>query len=104
MPVSDPELLALIRRTACLGCGSIPPEGVDAHHVKTRGAGGGDEFWNLLALCRSCHREIHTIGMLKMSQRHGAVKAWLDAAGWVYIEALKRWERTDGEEGLGTKD
>ena len=29
------------------------------HHIKTRGAGGGDEMSNLVGLCWQCHRKTH---------------------------------------------
>ena len=28
---------------------------LDVHHIKPKGAGGGDSFKNLIVLCRSCH-------------------------------------------------
>ena len=49
------------------GCGepSEPP-----HHIRTRGAGGSDDSYNLLPLCVSHHREIHTIGCKLFMFRH----------------------------------
>jgi hypothetical protein len=40
------------------GAPSAPP-----HHVRTRGAGGCDEEWNLLALCAFHHRMAHSKGI-----------------------------------------
>jgi len=36
----------------------------DIHHIRTRGAGGTDEDWNLLALCRDHHAELHIMGCM----------------------------------------
>lgn len=42
----------------CEACGA--PAFGDPHHIKTVGAGGGDDDENLLRLCGRCHRLIHT--------------------------------------------
>ena len=60
---SQPCLIGIF----CLGV-------VEAHHVKTRGAGGADRD-NLLALCGRHHSEWHTIGRRSFERRWG-----LDAA------------------------
>jgi hypothetical protein len=44
----------------CQACGS-QAHGAP-HHIKTRGAGGGDEPDNLLRLCPTCHTLIHMKG------------------------------------------
>ena len=30
------------------------------HHVKTKGAGGGDEQENIIIVCKECHHKIHS--------------------------------------------
>jgi len=42
----------------CEVCGS---RAVDVHHIFGRGK-GMDEIWNLMALCRNCHRRVHRQG------------------------------------------
>lgn len=43
----------------CEACGAM----ADApHHIRTRGAGGGEEKGNLMSLCAEHHRQIHTKG------------------------------------------
>lgn len=32
---------------------------LDTHHLQSKGAGGGDERSNLMALCRACHTDFH---------------------------------------------
>lgn len=36
---------------------------VAGHHIKTRGAGGGDVEENLIPLCAAHHSEIHAMGI-----------------------------------------
>lgn len=41
----------------CEQCGAEPePKGLHAHHIVPVVAGGTNDDWNLLALCRSCHK------------------------------------------------
>ena len=63
----------------CENCGG---EGTDKHHIKTRGAGGPDEDWNLILLCRKCHSEVHTIGILTMLQKYPLLDKRLYNKGW----------------------
>jgi 5-methylcytosine-specific restriction endonuclease McrA len=41
----------------CRSCNSR--DQVDAHHIRFRSAGGGDNTRNVCALCRICHDDIH---------------------------------------------
>lgn len=56
--VKSPENLAAVRRRPCRICGGKS----EPHHIRTRGAGGGDELTNLMALCRLHHRRAHDVG------------------------------------------
>jgi len=76
----------------CTACG-IPTR--IKHHVKHRGAGGGDEESNLMPLCFQCHTEVHMVGMLKFSSRNLKVASWLEKNGWKYDEVLNRWSRNE---------
>lgn len=53
----------LARRGRCRGV-------VEACHVKSKGAGGGDRG-NLLPLCTAHHREQHDRGIATFAQRYG---------------------------------
>ena len=56
------ELLpCLVKNEKCFGR-------IDAHHVKTRGAGGKDEG-NLIPLCRAHHIYIHSVGILTFMKK-----------------------------------
>lgn len=51
------KLYKAIRAMPCWGCGSWPS---DSCHVRSRGAGGPNEDFNIIPLCRACHRLQHT--------------------------------------------
>lgn len=63
------ENIEFIRQLPCQVCGKNPPS--DPHHYRTRGAGGGDELTNLMALCHPHHVEIHTIGRRTFWGKYG---------------------------------
>jgi hypothetical protein len=65
--VKSKSNLALIRTMSCFVCGGSPS---DADHIKTKGAGGGDELSNLQALCRLCHIERHSMGIRSFMDRY----------------------------------
>lgn len=83
---SDPEFLAEIRKLACLACGAAPPS--EAHHVRSRGAYGGDDAFNVLPLCKDHHtmgRDAwHRIGPLLFLKRYPHVREYLETLGWVF--------------------
>ncbi len=60
----DPESYRLLRqavlqrdRWRCQSCGSV--EGLEVHHIISRGQLGDDVEDNLITLCWSCHRKTH---------------------------------------------
>jgi 5-methylcytosine-specific restriction endonuclease McrA len=63
IPFRSRENIKKKRHMNCENCGKNPPS--DAHHIKTRGSGGGDELENLIALCRACHTKVHMEGLKK---------------------------------------
>lgn len=55
---SDAAVKAYKRlHSRCEHCGSR--RGLQVHHLKTRGSGGGDEANNLMVLCLECHHKAH---------------------------------------------
>jgi len=54
---------------------SSPP-----HHIRTRGAGGGDEPGNLLALSWDKHREIEMVGAKEFCIRHPWLRYKIEVA------------------------
>lgn len=69
----------------CEICGRYPAE--PHHWCHSRGAGGGDEPWNLLWLCRRHHEEAHRIGRDTFFERYKRrlspqrVRDWLEHRG-----------------------
>jgi len=70
---------------------------VDAHHVKTRGAGGSDIIENLMPLCRAHHSEIHAKGLMWASKNYSSVEYWLGRNGWEVDKFDKKWKRSFDE-------
>lgn len=58
--VVDSEALELyhLEHPLCEICGAQAKP--CPHHIKTRGAGGPDEPWNLVSLCLRCDARVHT--------------------------------------------
>lgn len=85
----DPKFVAQIRALPCMACGRHGM--TEAHHVKTRGSGGGDEPWNLLPLCT----EHHTMGAYGQAWHRGRnaflntfphIRLHLEKLGWIVID------------------
>lgn len=57
-------------------------EDSDRAHIKTRGAGAGNEDWEWLYLCRSHHQEQHRLGWHKFRMKHLVVSYELRIRGW----------------------
>ncbi len=58
---------------ACEACRK--PVSGDPHHIRTRGAGGGDEPENLLRLCYECHQIAHTKGIMILALMHPHIES-----------------------------
>ena len=88
--IVNEALLETIRRLPCLACGVFEPQQYrqaiaddwdcksDAHHVRTRGAGGGDTWDNLMALCRPHHQLWHRVGETEMRRRFVSIDGWFE--------------------------
>ena len=77
--IENRALIEFIKANSpCIACGGPGP--VDAHHVTSRGAGGGDEVENLMALHRLEHQEFHKIGWSKFCEKYPSVRYWLELA------------------------
>lgn len=89
--VVDPKLLAAIRKQPCAACGCRPPS--DAHHIRTKGAGGPDTDWNVFPLDRRCHRCWHQIGARAFCDGHPAFRFLLESKGWSFDDRNHLWNR-----------
>ncbi len=78
----------------CLACNRQP---ADRHHIKTRGSGGTDEDFNLIALCRICHTAIHRMGSVKFILKHPNVEIHFRNKGWEIKEifGIKKLVRSE---------
>jgi hypothetical protein len=85
--IVDEELLAFVRTIPCLACGVTPSH---AHHVTTKGAGGGDTVSNLMPLCWKHHSEWH-LSFVKFIPKYPVVRSWLELAErWDILEKVNR--------------
>lgn len=80
----DPQYLAEVRTKLCFACGI---EGrSEAHHVLSRGAGGGDDWFNVIPLCSDHHtagpRAWHKIGPISFLNEFPHVEDVLKQWGW----------------------
>jgi hypothetical protein len=71
--VKSPSNLRLIRDLPCAICMQKPTE---AHHWKSKGAGGDDSLENLLPLCPPHHREFHNSGEETFWKEHWRQIEW----------------------------
>ena len=69
----------------CLVCNN--PK-TDHCHVKSRGAGGSDDSWNIIYLCRKHHRLQHTMTWHKFCEMYPVVYLELQSKGWRIEEIL----------------
>lgn len=77
--VSDDSVLARTRLIPCVACGAQPS---DPAHIKSRGAGGGDECWNVIPLCRGDHQAQHRMGWVTFARKNWSVFDWLLRHNW----------------------
>lgn len=79
----DFEFKSKIRELPCIVCGAPPPSTVS--HIKTRGSGGGDDAWNIVPKCGTCHREWEDNKSMFLLKHSGFAKH-LTELGWVWWE------------------
>lgn len=73
----------LLKTLACIVCGKRP---VDLCHIRSRGAGGPDEPFNLYPGCRSHHQEQHRLGIVTFAVKYGQVWQYFKSLGWEWME------------------
>lgn len=86
----DYIFLEMIRNQPCSVCGKKPPS--DPSHIRSRGAGGKDEKWNVFPMCRRHHIEWHNITHYKFFKRYPNFYYILMHYGW-YIDDNHRLRR-----------
>lgn len=90
--IVDEALLDQVRALPCLACASRDPHGArsaigedwvrsHAHHVISRGAGGGDVPENVMPLCVEHHNQWHLYGKPYMRKEFAVIDVWMEIAG-----------------------
>lgn len=98
MPTSSPKLLDHVREEFCYACGAkqrILSSGfnlVAPHHIQEKGMGnanGGDDFWNLIPLCKDDHTDAPWAwhrNLKAFLTKYPHVKSYLHILGWEALE------------------
>lgn len=73
----------------CAACRKI--EEVDRCHIKSKGAGGTWDEYNIILMCRLKHVEQHTIGWNKFIEKHPHMKLDFQEKGWEFDSYLNKW-------------
>lgn len=71
------------------------------HHVRSKGAGGGNEKSNLMPICPDHHNlggdSVHRIGLAEFANRFSEVRKWLLENNWEQ-NCYEKWIRGFEEE------
>lgn len=78
----------------CIVCGV---QGVDEHHIKTRGSGGKDEPWNVVYLCHPHHQELHYIGEIRFAEENYAFEKFLKDNNWEVCPIRNKYFHVKGD-------
>lgn len=79
-----------IRNQRCVACGKCGPS--DPAHIKTKGAGAGNEEWEIMPLCREHHVLQHKIGWKTMCEKFPSILDELDSKGWYFNKMFNKWQ------------
>lgn len=80
------ENLEIIRAIPCIICGRKS----DACHIRSIGAGGGDELYNLWPGCRYHHQLQHRFSFKYMADKFPMMDDYLKTNGWFFDGAKLR--------------
>lgn len=90
--VQDRAMLDESHKARCIVCGR---QGCDPAHVKSKGSGGDDVWWNRLHYCRVHHTEQHSKGHAYMMDKYPVVKRVMESMGWYINEFGKLRNKND---------
>lgn len=93
----DAQLLEAVRKMYCAACGK--GNEIHAHHVTSKGAGGGDTRDNVMPLCAAHHAFWHSKGVVETCKRFPGVLKWLHDNN--RLEVFKRATSKRGNDGNG---
>jgi len=83
------EYLDFTKDLSCVACGVRP---CDPDHISTRGAGGGDQAFNVWPLCRACHITRHSKGICRFALGNPCVMLALNERGWKVVKEFDKWK------------
>lgn len=83
----DRAFLDEIKKENCRACGDFP---TDPAHIRSKGAGGPDESFNVIALCRRHHTEQHQRGWWDFLSNKPILWFWMQSIGWQWLDG-KLW-------------
>jgi hypothetical protein len=86
--IVDRDLLDAVSQMPCSVCFKRGPN--DPAHIKSRGSGGHDRPYNVVALCREHHSEQHTMGMMSFVKKYRIFRSKLSMMGWTFDDG-KMW-------------
>jgi predicted restriction endonuclease len=89
--VQDTMALEECRLKPCLICGAK----ADAHHIRSKKAGGHDLEHNLCPLCRTHHVEIHKLGIFTFANKYEVFKEFLLKHNWE-LTPQNKWLHAEG--------
>lgn len=81
--VKNKKLTDSYEHKPCLVCGLRLS---CAAHIKSKGSGGHDIPENLLVLCKLCHTEQHTLGIITFAEKYKSVMIFYINNGFEIIE------------------
>lgn len=83
-PRKDPKFLDRIRALPCVVCAQ--PARSEASHIKTRGSGGGDDWFNVTPKCAVHHREWEDSAPRDFCKRYPHFNEYLHRLGWYFTD------------------
>lgn len=63
----------------------------DPCHIRTFGATGIEEWWNMVPMCREHHDGQHRLGWKRFCEAYPKAAALLKELGWEFLEANGKW-------------
>ena len=90
----DRPFLDSMKQKECVVCGRLPGDlriQIDPSHIRSVGAGGPDEEFNVVSKCRLCHSKWHAIPHSKFCRQHPTFKKVLEDMGWSFGFGNKLW-------------
>jgi hypothetical protein len=65
--------------------------GAEYHHIKSQGAGGTDEDFNMIPICHKIHEQWHKKGTLYMAENYSYIREWLLENNWYLCVIRNKW-------------